>query len=62
MMLIQTSHWNVIKNRIDFKNHGTGKIMDTLKLEGFDLKKTYGGRTVVKGVSLEVSQGEIVGL
>ncbi len=36
--------------------------MDALKLEGFDLKKTYGGRTVVKGVSLEVSQGEIVGL
>jgi lipopolysaccharide export system ATP-binding protein len=26
------------------------------------LKKTYGGRTVVKDVSLEVSQGEIVGL
>jgi lipopolysaccharide export system ATP-binding protein len=26
------------------------------------LKKTYGGRTVVKDVSLEVSQGEVVGL
>jgi lipopolysaccharide export system ATP-binding protein len=36
--------------------------MDTIKLEGFDLKKTYNARTVVKGVSLEVSQGEIVGL
>jgi lipopolysaccharide export system ATP-binding protein len=36
--------------------------MDAVKLEAFDLKKTYGGRTVVKGVSLEVSQGEIVGL
>jgi lipopolysaccharide export system ATP-binding protein len=32
------------------------------KLEAFDLKKTYNGRTVVKGVSLNVSQGEIVGL
>ena len=36
--------------------------MTAMKLEAFDLKKTYGGRTVVKGVSLEVSQGEIVGL
>lgn len=27
-----------------------------------NIKKTYGGRTVVKDVSLEVSQGEIVGL
>lgn len=36
--------------------------MTAIKLEAFDLKKTYAGRTVVKGVSLEVSQGEIVGL
>ncbi len=36
--------------------------MTAMKLEAFDLKKTYAGRTVVKGVSLEVSQGEIVGL
>ena len=36
--------------------------MSAIKLEAFDLKKTYGGRTVVKGVSLEVGQGEIVGL
>ncbi len=36
--------------------------MSAIKLEAFDLKKTYGGRTVVKGVSLEVAQGEIVGL
>lgn len=36
--------------------------MECSKLEAFDLKKTYGGRTVVKGVSLCVSQGEIVGL
>jgi lipopolysaccharide export system ATP-binding protein len=27
-----------------------------------DLKKTYGGRTVVKNVSLDVSRGEVVGL
>ncbi|MAE58382.1 MAG: LPS export ABC transporter ATP-binding protein [Halobacteriovorax sp.] len=32
----------------------------TLKAEG--LKKTYGGRTVVKGVSLDVDRGEVVGL
>ena len=36
--------------------------MEHVKLEAFDLKKTYGGRTVVKGVSLSVAQGEIVGL
>jgi lipopolysaccharide export system ATP-binding protein len=38
------------------------KEKSAIKLEAFDLKKTYGGRTVVKGVSLEVGQGEIVGL
>lgn len=36
--------------------------MDSSKLEAFDLKKTYVGRTVVKGVSISVSQGEVVGL
>jgi lipopolysaccharide export system ATP-binding protein len=36
--------------------------MEHAKLEAFNLKKTYGGRTVVKGVSLSVAQGEIVGL
>lgn len=36
--------------------------MEQIKLEAFDLKKTYAGRTVVKGVSLDVAQGEIVGL
>jgi lipopolysaccharide export system ATP-binding protein len=36
--------------------------MDSSKLEAFDIKKTYSGRTVVKGVSLSVSQGEVVGL
>lgn len=36
--------------------------MEQAKLEAFNLKKTYGGRTVVKGVSITVSRGEIVGL
>src|SRR3984885_6973930 len=31
-------------------------------LRTHDLTKSYGGRTVVKGVSLDVSSGEIVGL
>ena len=33
-----------------------------MKLYTEDIKKTYKGRNVVKGVSVEVSQGEIVGL
>jgi lipopolysaccharide export system ATP-binding protein len=36
--------------------HGTS----TLRTEG--LTKSYGGRTVVRGVNLEVSSGEVVGL
>lgn len=36
--------------------------MEHIKLEAFNLKKTYGGRTVVKDVNISVSQGEIVGL
>lgn len=36
--------------------------MEQTRLEALNLKKTYGGRTVVKNVSLSVSQGEIVGL
>ncbi len=31
-------------------------------LKAKDLRKTYAGRTVVKGVSLKVGQGEVVGL
>ncbi|MBP9680583.1 MAG: LPS export ABC transporter ATP-binding protein [Bacteriovorax sp.] len=37
-------------------------MMEQIKLEAFHLKKTYVGRTVVKDVSISVSQGEIVGL
>src|SRR4026209_66473 len=32
------------------------------KLQTFDLTKSYGGRTVVRGVNLAVTSGEIVGL
>src|SRR5258708_37785538 len=34
--------------------------MSTLRTD--DLTKSYGGRTVVRGVNLEVASGEIVGL
>lgn len=33
-----------------------------MKLHTHDIKKTYKGRQVVKGVSVEVNQGEIIGL
>ncbi len=36
--------------------------MEHAKLEASGLRKSYGGRTVVKEVSLTVSQGEVVGL
>lgn len=35
--------------------------METMKLRAENLVKKYGPRTVVKGVSMEVEQGEIVG-
>ena len=38
------------------------EIADEQLLEGIDLHKTYGQREVVRGVSLEVRRGEIVGL
>ena len=33
-----------------------------MKLRAENLIKTYKGRSVVKGISVEVNQGEIVGL
>ena len=33
-----------------------------MKLSGLNIEKSYKGRKVVKGISLDVSQGEIVGL
>lgn len=33
-----------------------------MKLRADNLIKTYKGRSVVKGISVEVNQGEIVGL
>jgi len=33
-----------------------------MKLRAENLVKTYKGRSVVKGISVEVNQGEIVGL
>ena len=36
--------------------------MSVRKLEASDLKKSYRGRNAVKGISLEVTQGQVVGL
>lgn len=36
--------------------------MEASSLAAFDLKKSYGGRQVVRGVSLDVRRGEAVGL
>ena len=36
--------------------------MEQIKLEAFNLKKTYSGRVVVRDVNISVGQGEIVGL
>ena len=36
--------------------------MNIIKLEASHLKKSYNGRHVVKGISLEVKQGQVVGL
>ena len=36
--------------------------MSIRKLEASHLKKSYNGRHVVKGISLEVKQGQVVGL
>ena len=39
---------------------GANSIMATLRTR--ELTKSYGGRTVVRGISLEVNSGEVVGL
>ncbi|HEY0872984.1 MAG TPA: LPS export ABC transporter ATP-binding protein [Vicinamibacterales bacterium] len=39
---------------------GTDPLMPTLRAKG--LTKSYGGRTVVRGVDLDISSGEVVGL
>lgn len=39
---------------------GADPLMPTLRAEG--LTKSYGGRTVVRGVDLDISSGEVVGL
>ena len=36
--------------------------MEKMKLSADNIMKSYKGRQVVKGISLEVNQGEIVGL
>lgn len=36
--------------------------MELVKLEAQEIKKSYNGRSVVKGVNISVSQGEIIGL
>ena len=36
--------------------------MSTRKLEATNLKKSYQGRYAVRGISLEVTQGQVVGL
>ena len=39
-----------------------GRALRSTTLRTSDLTKSYGGRTVVRGVSLEVGSGEVVGL
>lgn len=58
MTPIPILHWKKKWIRLRIRS----KKMDQVKLEAFNLVKTYGGRTVVKDVSITVSQGEIVGL
>lgn len=47
---------------VDSEQAGYSSDAEPLKLVLENVRKTYGKRTVVKGVSLSVGQGEIVGL
>ena len=46
----------------EFENSGSGARNGGSRLQARGLKKTYGSRTVVKDVSLDVQKGEVVGL
>ncbi len=68
--MLMTSHFHFNSHKVWAKcisprQYSIKRIMlnfTTVKLYTEDIKKTYKGRNVVKGVSVEVSQGEIVGL
>lgn len=53
---------NFFKDKINTPTNGDHKPVAADSLCAFDLKKTYGRRTVVDGVSLFVQHGEVVGL
>src|SRR5262249_39718880 len=42
--------------------HRCGRIVLVATLRTTELTKSYGGRTVVKGVNVEIASGEVVGL
>jgi len=44
---------------VDLKGNS---MTETPRLQAIDLQKRYGDRTVVRGVSLEITSGEVVGL
>ena len=48
--------------RVDGASAERAKRVEGATLRTQDLSKSYGGRTVVRGVSLEIASGEVVGL